>query len=121
MRVIIAGGRDFDRMATLLDAITESGFAITEVVSGACRVKREDPYSFASGADGLGEKWALVNGVRVQRFYAESYGPWPACGPRRNAAMAIYADALIALPGGRGTANMLKEAHEWGLDVHEVH
>ena len=129
MKVIIAGGRDFDRMTALLQAIKTSGFGISEVVSGACRVKKQDPYAFASGADGLGEKWALVNGIPVKRFYAEDYGDWPACGPKRNVAMAEYvaeyirtakwkyAGGLIALPGGNGTKCMIAEAQSHGLEI----
>ena len=32
--------------------------------------------------------------------------------------MAEYADACIALPGGRGTRNMVKQAQEHGLQVY---
>lgn len=129
MKVIIAGGRHFDRMSVLLQAVKKAGWGISEVVSGACRVKKHDPYGFASGADGLGERWALVNGISVKRFYAEDYGEWPGCGPIRNAAMAEYvadyirtakwkyAGGLLALPGGKGTASMIAEARTRGLEI----
>jgi hypothetical protein len=103
VKVIIAGGRHFDDMRVLVAAIVASGFEMTEVVSGA-----------ASGADRLGERWARMNGVPVKRFYANwDAGKW--AGPNRNAQMAVYADALIALPGGRGTSDMIRAAKRRGL------
>lgn len=34
--------------------------------------------------------------------------------------MAEYADALIAFPGGTGTANMVKLANEHGLQIRVI-
>jgi len=34
--------------------------------------------------------------------------------------MAAYADALIAFKGGKGTANMIRQARDRGLKVVEV-
>lgn len=79
---------------------------ITEVVSGCAR-----------GADAGGEAWAKQRGVPVKYFPADwdKYGR--SAGPRRNQQMAEYAEALIAFPGGRGTANMVNQATERGLKV----
>jgi YspA, cpYpsA-related SLOG family len=107
MRVIIAGGRDFDDMQALVVAIKESGFEITEVVSGG-----------ATGADTLGLYWARANGVSERIFQAKWAKHGLAAGPRRNREMAQYADALIAMPGGRGTSNMVNEAQRRGLPVY---
>jgi hypothetical protein len=108
MKVIIAGGRDFNDMTALVAAIKESGFEITEVVSGR-----------ASGADMLGLYWARANGVPETHFPAQ----WDIFGKAsrliRNRRMAKYADALIAMPGGRGTASMIAEARKRGLPVYE--
>lgn len=101
MKVIIAGGRDFNDMRILAQAIKDSKFKITEVVSGA-----------ASGADRLGEYWANANDVPIRRFPAKWKILGRAAGPSRNREMARYADALIALPGGSGTNNMIYEADE---------
>lgn len=79
---------------------------------------KSPPHVHPTGADWYGELWAKRNDIPVKRFYADLYGKWPACGPRRNAAMAEYADALIALPGGKGTANMIDEARKRGLKVY---
>jgi len=98
MRVIIAGPRDFADFATLAQAVQESGFEVTEVVSGG-----------APGVDAMGEKWAADYGLPVKRFPADWLVWGKSAGPRRNAQMADYAEALIALRRGDspGTANMI--------------
>lgn len=118
-RVIIAGGRDFASLPFVEFAVRASGLTIREVVSGACGVSSSKPNLAARGADGLGEAWAKRNGIPVKRFIADQYGKWPSCGPRRNGAMAEYGGALIALPGGRGTDNMVEQALRRGLIVHD--
>jgi hypothetical protein len=112
LRVIIAGGRDFNDMAALERAVEASGFdkppyRIDVVLSGA-----------ATGADKLGEIWADRKLRCCTRFKAEWDRYGKAAGPRRNMHMATLADALIALPGGRGTANMIEVARKMGLKVY---
>lgn len=115
MRAIIAGSRDINDYALLEKAIDESGFDISEVVSGG-----------ANGVDKLGERWARERGIPVKKFPAEwdKYGR--AAGPIRNGEMAQYAKqdygALIALTtGGPGTTNVISHAREAGLKTHVVH
>lgn len=107
MKVIIAGGRGFSSYWAVCRAVKDSGFKITEVVSGG-----------ASGADALGERWARDNGVGLKPFIADWKKHGRAAGPKRNAQMAEYADALIAMPGGKGTANMISEAKKRGLKIY---
>lgn len=109
MRVIIAGSRTVTNYEALLSAIRDSGFVISEVVSGG-----------AAGADALGERWALENSVPLRKFPADWATHGRAAGPIRNTEMAQYADALIAIWDGasRGTANMISTANRRGLRVH---
>lgn len=110
MKVIIAGGRDFNDAAALNVAIARAekqGIRITEVVSGRAR-----------GADALGETWARAHGIPIKPFPADWNRFGNAAGPRRNTDMADYAEALIALPGGRGTRDMIAKARSRGLLVH---
>lgn len=124
MKTIIAGGRDYVLTrgdARWLDEL-RSTLPITEVVSGG-----------ATGADAGGEKWANTRGITIHpcpanwdditapgavvrtrrdgRKYNVLAGFW------RNEEMAKYADALIAFPGGRGTADMIARATEHGLKI----
>lgn len=108
MKVIIAGSRGITSFMRVKSAIEESGFDITEVVSGC-----------AMGVDRLGERWANINKIKVVRFAAE----WATLGKRagfvRNEKMARYADALVAIHDGqsRGTAHMIETAEQVGLKV----
>lgn len=98
MKVIIAGSRDIVlSVSELSDIVAKSGFEITEVVSGTCR-----------GIDVCGEEYALVKSLPVKQFPAEWKKYFGRAGGIRNAKMAAYADALIAIPGvGPGTKDMI--------------
>jgi hypothetical protein len=108
LKVIIAGGRDIHKRSLLDKAIVAAQFKITEVVSG-----------HAKGVDTLGELWADFYNVPVKLFPAD----WETHGKRagfiRNAAMAEYADALIAVWDGKskGTQHMIETARTAGLTV----
>jgi len=101
MKVIIAGSRDIIDYSLVCDVIKESGYEITEVVSGTAR-----------GVDRLGERWANENNIPIEPFPAN----WKpngifdkAAGYKRNRLMAEYADALIAisLNNSKGTRHMI--------------
>ncbi len=120
MKTIICGGRALTDYGLVVEAIHVAGFAISEVVSGACGIDADDPKRDglqAKGGDALGEDWALFNGVPVRRFYAGWNRLGLKAGPLRNAEMAAYAEALIALPGNKGTANMIHLAQVRKLPV----
>ncbi len=109
MKVIIAGSRGVTLWTSITIAVEESGFNITEVVSGMAR-----------GADMLGEEYANVNNLPVKRFPADWSKYGKSAGYKRNQEMAKYADALIAIWDGqsRGTGHMIDIATEAGLKVH---
>lgn len=111
MKVIIAGGRDHaptpdeERCVRAVLAHNKA----TEVVSGGAR-----------GVDLWGENLAGLLGLTVKRFPADWERHGRSAGPIRNKQMADYADALIALPGGRGTANMVATARRLDLKVFDL-
>tara|TARA_B100001778_G_scaffold334668_1_gene347044 strand:- start:3310 stop:3681 length:372 start_codon:yes stop_codon:yes gene_type:complete len=109
MRVILAGGRDFSDYDGMVQGIADSGFEISQVVSGGAR-----------GADALGEKYAKKNGIELNIFPADWEQFGKAAGHIRNAEMADNADALIAFWDGesRGTKNMIETAKTKGLKVY---
>jgi len=92
-------------------AIAASGYDVTELVSGTAR-----------GVDTLGERWAREQGVPVTRMPADWEEHGKAAGPKRNAQMAAYGDALVAVWDGesRGTQSMLREAYTQGLEMYLV-
>lgn len=108
MKVIIAGGRDFndfDMLCQKADKILSRQDEI-EIVSGRAR-----------GADQLGEKYARMRGYPIKMFPAE----WNRYGKRsgfiRNEDMGNYADALILFWNGvsKGSEHMLEVARENNL------
>jgi hypothetical protein len=113
MKTIIAGLRGVTDFSFVELAIKESGFAITEVVSGNAR-----------GVDKLGELWAVRNNISIKLFIPR----WRAidgsidkrAGLVRNAEMAQYADALVAVWDGRskGTKHMIYIAKARGMQVY---
>ena len=109
MKVIVAGSRSITDLETVAAAIEESGFEITEVVSGTAR-----------GVDVLGEQWAEQNDIPVKRFPANWNYYGKSAGPVRNGAMADYADGLVAAwdTESNGTRNMIKQANDRDLKVY---
>lgn len=109
METIIAGGRDYHNYDTVLEAIKESQFPISVVVSGG-----------AKGVDALGERYALENNIHLEVYPADWEKHGRAAGPIRNRLMAENADALIAIWDGEsiGTKNMIDTAIRLGLQVY---
>ena len=111
MKVIIVGNRSITDYEAVVSAIKRSGFKITEVVSGC-----------AQGVDTLGLKYAAMNHIRVMKFPANWSKYGRLAGFVRNAQMADYGEALIAIYVGnsRGTLNMIKQAQDRKLPTYIV-
>jgi YspA, cpYpsA-related SLOG family len=105
MRVLVCGGRNYrDREAVFraLDRLhAKRGIAF--LMQGA-----------ADGADYLAWQWAQERGVEVGSFAADWQGEGRAAGPRRNQRMLDEGrpDGVVAFPGGRGTADMVRRAEQ---------
>ena len=109
MKVIIAGSRHINNPDFVAQAIAESGFSISEVVSGG-----------AAGVDTMGERWARLNGIPIKVFPAKWKVHGKAAGPIRNQEMAEYANGLVAVWDGKssGTKDMINRAKAEGLQVY---
>jgi hypothetical protein len=109
LRTIIAGSRSITSLRIVAETIRESGFKITQVVSGGAR-----------GVDSLGEEWAAIWKVPVVRFIPDWGKHGKRAGYLRNSDMANYADALIAIWDGksRGTKHMIDLAKAKGIKVY---
>jgi hypothetical protein len=113
MKVIVAGSRNFYDYDVVEQAIKESGFVITEIVSGRCR-----------GVDSLGEDYANKYDIPVQPFIAKWNTFGLAAGPKRNKEMAEYVGStggLVLVWDGTsdGSNNMLFEAKRAGLSIYQ--
>jgi hypothetical protein len=108
MRLIIAGGRDYQLTEAdylRLDAIHER-YCVVEVFSGG-----------ATGADECGKQWAAKNDIVFTCYPADWKNHGKAAGPIRNRQMANEAQAVALFPGGRGTESMWKEADAAGIRI----
>lgn len=75
----------------------------------------------AKHVDTWAGKWAYTRGVKVSVHHANWRKYGLAAGPIRNAEMLKEKpDAVIAFPGGRGTANMCNQAKEAGVPVTKI-
>jgi hypothetical protein len=119
IRVIVAGGRDFDDyplMCSRLDHYLKEKAQTHEIiiVSGGAR-----------GADSLAESYARSRGYRLE-VHAVSQADWQrhgkAAGPIRNARMAAVGDFLVAFWDGRstGTEDMIQKAVTKGIPYRVV-
>ena len=109
MRVLVCGGRDFAEPVKLrakLDTLHRKG--MTVVIQGG-----------AKGADYVAKMWAEDNGVNSIQVNAEWEKYGKAAGHIRNSIMLKQGqpDLVLATRGGRGTANMIKQANNAGVPV----
>ena len=111
---IVCGGRKFsDRLmfdAAMAEIIQLQGCPARIVQGGA------------GGADRFAWDWATRMAIECVEVYADWDTHGKAAGPIRNQKMLNYAPkAVIAFPGGKGTADMVPErARKAGIDVIEV-
>lgn len=114
MRVLVCGGRSYadrNRVYDELDAI-HSRTPIRTIIEGG-----------AMGADHFARLWSAKRGLNHhQRFTADWAIHGKAAGPLRNVRMIAEGkpDLVLAFPGGRGTADMIRKAEAAGVPVRRV-
>lgn len=114
MKVIIAGGRDFNNYTLMYNTIKElqKEIEITRVVCGGAR-----------GADLMGAQIATTLNIPVDYFFADwdTYGK--AAGIIRNHQMGDYSDYLLAFWNGKskGTKDMINYMQQLGKHGKVIH
>ena len=113
MRVLVCGGRDFADDYLLRRTL----FFLRELHGFDLLI-----HGGAGGADTLAGEWAVRQAIPVLVFPADWHKHGRAAGPIRNAQMLAEGkpDLVVAFPGGRGTANMVRQAKAAGVPVVEV-
>lgn len=109
MRVLVCGGRDYADRLAVYRALDELGPDF--VIEGG-----------ATGADRFASDWADDNGVGRTRYDADFRQFGSAAGHFRNKMMlrAGRPDLVMAFPGGRGTADMVRQTYDAGIEVRRV-
>lgn len=139
VRIIIAGGRDFDDYKKLKSVVNDIIFDLEcrNTVTGIGNTSREKENhliefisGIAKGADRLGEKFVkeTIWSSNIKRFPANWELFSKSAGYIRNEQMAKYAIAdnnygvLIAFWDGKskGTKHMINLAKKYGLEVHII-
>ena len=110
---LVCGGRDYkDReyVFKVLDQI-HADIGISKIVHGAAR-----------GADSIGWAWAVTRGIEAKAYPAKWNEYGKRAGSIRNQEMldSENIDAVIAFPGGSGTADMVSRAKKAGINVMEL-
>lgn len=111
LRILVCGGRLFNAVALLERVLNElnEDYGVIRVVHG-----------YAAGADLLADNWAERNkisrrGYSIQRPHEDGF--------QRNQRMLDsdeVIDLVVAFPGGKGTADMVRRARRAGIPVKEI-
>lgn len=109
MKILVCGGRDFDDwpwFCQVMDEVTNVPEDLT-IIHGAAR-----------GADSFASRYADIHSLHQLPCPAawDVYGK--AAGVIRNQYMlGYYPDVVVAFPGGRGTADMVRRATSAGVKI----
>ena len=107
-RVLVTGGRGyqnceavFERLATCRESAARNGLKLI-VIHGDC----------PTGADHWAALWSRREGIDERRYPAQWNLHGRSAGPRRNQQMVTEGqpDLVVAFPGGRGTADLVRRA-----------
>lgn len=118
MRVLVCGGRDFIDLALFMDTMVE--------IEEKYDLDSNQPITFiqggAKGADFLAKCWANYCGWTCIEYPADWKKYGKEAGYVRNKQMLDEGkpELVIAFPGGKGTAMMIKLAKEAGVKVIEI-
>jgi predicted Rossmann-fold nucleotide-binding protein len=110
LRIIVCGGRNYRDKSKVFAALDRlhAACGIDCVIQGG-----------ADGADDLALQWAAGRGVCCVAVMAQWDKHGRVAGPLRNQEMIDRGrpDGVVVVPGGRGTADMVRRAEAAGLTV----
>lgn len=125
MRVLVCGGRDYDDRESFVRGMNE------HVGKRSIHYVEDDNWlpsdihiiaGGARGADTMAIDWAVANWCDFTEYPAEWDKHGKAAGHIRNQRMLDEGkpDLVVAFPGGRGTADMVRRARQAGVEVIEI-
>jgi predicted Rossmann-fold nucleotide-binding protein len=108
MRILVCGGRDYDNYPRVQYVLGQTVNLDNDIIIEGG----------AKGADRMARTFAINYGVAHETYPAD----WEkAAGILRNQEMLETGiDLVIAFPGGRGTADMIRRAEKAGVEVYKV-
>lgn len=112
MRLLVTGGRHYTDYWTVDEVLTglQTSRPVTCLIVGG-----------ALGVDRFARSWAQRNGIAVETYNADWTKYGPRAGPIRNALMiSARPDSVVAFPGGRCTADCVRQAKAAGIPVIEI-
>jgi hypothetical protein len=112
VRIIVCGSRWFESCSYVYLSSTLRGIGPTEIIAGG-----------ASGIDSLAITYSRAKRIHHRVYYPDWFHDQKAAGPIRNRLMlheGYPVDAVVAFWGGRGTADMVRQARDNGVAVVEI-
>jgi hypothetical protein len=111
--MLVCGGRNYtdkEQLWAALNGLLQDR-AVLRVISGG-----------AKGADTMAEEWAKAQGLECAVYHADWARLGRAARPIRNQQMLDEGrpTLVVAFPGGRGTADMVRRARSAGVEVIEI-
>lgn len=122
-RILVCGGRDFNDYSVVRNAldriVVDRGWITPKDKYGNFLPHVTIIHGGASGADDCADQWAVVNWCGLEIFRADWETHGKSAGPIRNQRMIDDGkpDMVVAFPGGRGTADMVRRAERSGIQV----
>lgn len=126
MRILICGGRDFTNehaLFSVMDGIIDYWWPRMEPISGPPGFRDRNPpeiiSGMARGADTLAVKYAKDRRLALHPFPADWEKHGSKAGYLRNCQMLEEGkpDLVVAFPGGKGTAMMVRLSEQAGVKV----
>lgn len=122
-KILVCGGRNFANYPLLSNTLNkicidrEWLWDIEYYMPGVIIIS-----GMAKGADSLAIDWAVVNWLRWEEYPADWETHGKAAGLIRNQQMLDEGkpDLVVAFPGGRGTADMIRRAEKAGVEVIKI-
>lgn len=113
MKILVCGGRDFANESAVINFLfrIDDERPITSIIHGG-----------AKGADELAGRTAQLLQIPCTVFKANWERDGKAAGPIRNQRMLDEGkpNLVVAFPGGKGTADMVRRARAKGVEVIEA-
>ena len=120
MRVLVCGGRDYKDEQRVFAELDDIG--ATYIIEGGQRTRDPETGEIVGGADFFAYRYGSIRDVAGCTYGADWAKHGRAAGPIRNQRMLDEGkpDLVVAFPGGRGTADMVRRAKAAGVPVKEI-